>query len=228
MPTSRMRAADAAYSPNDLRARWVRAPGCALALLLVLCAASGVRAQTTPMAVQCSEGRCVTPATRGLGPMPGMPGPAARLSRLTRATAIFGVASAALTLSGAIWLGTSDSLQVERVGRGVMLGLTVISTPLIALPSLITRRRARVKGVPALRSVMWIGFVSTLTSDAFFVYRALHDDQINLGWSIAAGAVSTLTVLGYAYDAFQTSRQAGASRYALRLSPRGATLHVRF
>jgi hypothetical protein len=142
--------------------------------------------------------------------------------------AFFGIASAALSLSGSIWLGTSDSQHWERVGRSVMLGLSVASTPLIAVPSLIARRRARVKGIPTLRAVLWAGYMSSVSTDALFLYRALHDDQPKLGASIAAGALSAVTVLGYAYDAFQTSRQAAFSSYSLRVSPIGAALHVRF
>ena len=199
-----------------------------LVLLLALCAPRSAHAQTPATQVSCAEGRCVTPAAQPANPTLRLPGRPGVLPRLTRAMAFFGIASAALTLSGSIWLGSSDSQHWERVGRSVMLGLSVASTPLIAVPSLVARRRTRVKGVPALRAVLWAGYVSSVSTDGFFVYRALHDDQASLGASIAAGALSALTVLGYAYDAFQTSRQAAFSPYSLRVSPMGAALHVRF
>ena len=205
----------------------LRAIGYGLVLLLALCAASSARAQTPAVQVSCVGDRCVTPAARP-GPVPLTCAHPSRLARVTRGMAIFGVASAALTLSGAIALGTSESEHWERVGRSVMLGLTAVSTPLITLPSLIARRRARVKGIPALRVVLWAGYFSALITDGLFVYRAFNDLQASLGASIAAGALSAVTVLGYAYDAFQTSRQAAFSPYSLRLSPGGAALRVRF
>jgi hypothetical protein len=209
------------------RACLVAACSC-LVILLALCVPRGARAQTPATQVTCVEGRCVTPAALPANPTLRLPGRPGALPRLTRGMAFFGIASAAVILSGAIWLGTSDSQHWERVGRSVMLGLSMASTPLMAVSSLVTRRRARVKGVPALRRFMWAGYLSSVSTDGFFLYRALHDDQASLGASIAAGALSAITVLGYAYDAFQTSRQAAFSQYSLRVSPIGATLHGRF
>lgn len=154
--------------------------------------------------------------------------PPPRQVGIARGVAIFGVVSAALTLSGSIAIATQDSLYGERVGRGLMLGLSAVSTPIIAISTLVVRRQLRVKGLPALRRSFWAFYLAAVVTDSLFLHRALQGDQIPVGISVAAGATSAIAVLGYAYDAFITSRQARSVAFAMGFGPRGAQLRLRF
>ena len=156
--------------------------------------------------------------------------PPPRQVALARGVAMFGLVSAALTLSGSIVLGTQDSVQGERIGRGLMLGLSVVSTPIIAISTMVVRRQLRVKGLPALRRSFWAFYLAAVLTDSLFLYRTLKDDddQVPLGISIAAGATSAIAVLGYAYDAFITSRQARFVGLAFGVGAQGVQARLRF
>ncbi|HEX6246151.1 MAG TPA: hypothetical protein VFZ61_34745 [Polyangiales bacterium] len=142
--------------------------------------------------------------------------------------ALFGLVSAALTLSGSIVLGTQDSERGERIGRGVMLGLNLATTPVIAISTAVVRRQLRVKGVPALRRSVWAFFLAAAFTDSWFLYNSFHDQQAPLGISILAGVSSACAMLGYAYDAFITARQARIGGLAWGVGPRGARIRLEF
>lgn len=213
--------------PASARVRTWRGIAPILSLTLLLWAA-GTRAQTPSPNVSCVGGTCiVTPPGQAASPPPRM-SVDDRAANVARGVALFGLVSAALTLSGAITLGTLDSLHAERVGRGLMLGLSAVSTPLIAISAHVARKRAHGKGVSALRNAFWVVYVGVLTTDAFFLYNAYRDAQPSLGFSILAGTGSALTVLAFSYDAFVSSREARGSSLRFGLSPGGARVQLRF
>lgn len=187
-----------------------------------------LQASALPPLPPCVARNCTVRSSQADAMLQKLASPPPRQANVARGVAIFGVFSAALILSGSIVLGTQDSVQGERIGRGLMLGLNVVSTPIIAISTLVVRRQLRIKGLPALRRSFWAFYLAAVVTDSLYLHRALHDDQVPLGLSIAAGATSAVAVLGYAYDAFITARQARLRGFALGVGPQGARLRLQF
>jgi hypothetical protein len=135
--------------------------------------------------------------------------------------------SAGLTLSGAIALGSIDSQRGEVVGRGLLMGLSAVSTPIVAITAGVSRESRRDGSLP-LRSLGWTTYPGVMLSEGLMFYQALHDRQASLGVSIGVAGLSACSVLAHAFDAFLVSRKARVTGFALQLSPRGGRLGFHF
>jgi hypothetical protein len=174
-----------------------------VAAILLLSASAA--AQSQPAVGSCLGGDCTLGAQVTASQDEG----ARRPTRgFARGAAWFGAVSAVLMLSGSIAIAAVDDPGSERITRGISLGYTALSVPLVALGSHTTRKRARVDGYRGIRILGWTGYAGALPQGVALWYGALRGIELPKVLTIGAGVMSLMAILPHAFDAYVASRRA--------------------
>ncbi len=204
-------AKDALYA---LGVRWM--------LVMGLCwlAAGAARAQTQPAVGTCLGGSCelgapVIPqqdiARRRTPPRGSAPG-----------AAWSGAVSGALSLGGSIAIASLNDHESETITRGVWVGFTALSVPIVAIGSYTTRKRARVEGYRGIRTLGWTSYVGALSNGIAQWYLVLIDAKPTPGFTVGVGALGLMAFLPHAFDAYVSGRAARTKGLAsMRPTPNG-------
>jgi len=142
-----------------------------------------------------------------------------------RAGGILGVVSAGLLLGGGVAISVADDPDSEPMTRGLMLGVTGLSVPVVAILAWRTRERAAVPGFEAIRSWGWSVWSGATLVSALQWALVLGDDEFSPGLTLAGAGMGALAVSIHAVDAFASARRARL-RIDYRITPMsfGATL----
>jgi len=188
--------------------------------------ASVASAQPLPAAGTCLGGNCEVGAPvhqqedlprRRLSPARGF----------AHGAAWFGAISGALSLGGSIAIASLNDREHEPITRGVWLGYTALTVPLVAIGSYTTRKRARVEGVSGLRLVGWSAYLGAVGNGAAQWYLVLVDARPTPGFTIGLGVLGLMSFLPHAFDAYVSGR-AARSKGLARIMPTTNGLAVRF
>jgi hypothetical protein len=147
--------------------------------------------------------------------------------RVGQAAAYLGLAGSLATFGGSVAVTYAERGHGDRVGRGVLAFGTLGLVPLVALGSFVTRRQCDVAGVPAARTLGWVGYAGgSATAIAAWVY-ALDGYPPSRGLSIGIGAIGAFALLPAAFDAYVGFHQSRGVGLQLVLGP-VTSLRARF
>lgn len=120
----------------------------------------------------------------------------------------FGLLSAGLSVGGAVAIAVLDDLPSERISRGVWLGYNLVSLPIVALGSHLTRKHTKVPGYRGIRVLGWTAYGGALSNGVVQWTAAFRDYRQPWGLTIGAASLSALGLLSHAFDAYVCGRQA--------------------
>lgn len=168
---------------------------------------------TPPRAPQTSAAPAGSTPNRGAG--------------FARAGGILGVTSAGLLLAGGLTIALVDDRDSEPVTRGLMLGVTGFSVPIVAILSWRTRETAGVPGFEAMRGWGWSVWSGATLVSALQWALVLGDDTISPGLTLASAGMGALAVSIHALDSFASARRARL-RIDYRITPMSFNATLRF
>lgn len=138
---------------------------------------------------------------------------------VAQAAAHLGLAGSLATLGGSVAVTFAERGHGDRVGSGVLAFGTLGLVPLVAVGSLVTRRRCEVEGVAAARALGWVGYASALATSMAAWWLALEDRPADRGLTIGIGALGAFAALPAAFDAYVAYRHSRGVGLELVLGP---------
>lgn len=140
---------------------------------------------------------------------------------------IVAVTSAALMLGGSIAVAAVDDADSEPLTRGMLLGVTFLSVPSVAIMAWVTRKRAGVEGFAAVRTWGFAAWTGAMLNGAPQWALVLDDRRVSPALTIAGGAMGALGASIHALDAFTSARRA-QMRFYYRIGPSSVSAHLTF
>ena len=137
------------------------------------------------------------------------------------------VVSAGLLLGGSIAIAVLDDAQSEPVTRGLLLGVTGVSVPSVAIMAWYTRSRAGVEGFSGIRSWGWTAWSGAMINGALQWALVFNDRPVAPALTIAGGAMGALAASIHAFDAFATARRAQL-RFDYQIGPSSVSARLTF
>ncbi len=140
---------------------------------------------------------------------------------------IVAVTSAGLLLGGSIAIAVVNDAESERLSRGLLLGVTALSVPSVAIMAWLSRKRADVEGFARVRTWGWAAWTGATINSALQWALVLDDRRISPALTIAAGGMGALGASIHALDAFASARRAHL-RFYYQIGPTSFTANLTF
>ena len=139
----------------------------------------------------------------------------------------FSVQLASLVLGGSVAIAVVDDQDSEPLTRGLILGVTAVTVPSVAIMAWVTRKQAGVQSFAAIRTWGWTAWTGGVVNTALQWALVLDGRRLPAGITIAGGVMSALGASIHAFDAFASARRAQL-RFDYQIGPTSVRASLTF